>query len=141
MMFNFDKARNIFKEYPYIVCAYLYGSYAAGRESSMSDVDIAVLFNDNVPKGRELLHEIDYLSYQIANALQVKEVDVVELNAQGLIFIHNVLKTGKLIYDADPSFRVKFMLKVISDYCDFEPTVRFMNKYYFAGYIRRLAAI
>ena len=107
----------------------------------MSDVDIAVLLRDNAPKGRELIHKEDYLSYRIANALQAKEVDIVELNRQGLIFVHNVLKTGMLIYDADPDFRIKFIVKIISNFCDFEPTLRFMSNYYFEGYKRRLAAL
>jgi hypothetical protein len=30
---------------------------------------------------------------------------------------------------------------IASDYCDFEPTLRFMNKYYFEGYMMRLAKL
>ena len=133
-----EKLKNIFKDYPYIAAAYLFGSQASGKTGQMSDVDIAILLKENSPKGRELIHEEDYLSYRIAGALQVKEVDLIELNKQGLIFVHNVLRTGKLIYDADPDFRIRFVAKVISDYCDFEPTLRFMNNYYFEGYRRRL---
>jgi predicted nucleotidyltransferase len=141
-MLNFGKLNYIFGEYPYIVCAYLFGSYATGRESPMSDVDIAVLSDEELaPKGRELLHEIDYLSYRIATCLHVKDVDVVGLNNKGHAFAHNVLKTGKLIYDANPDKRIKFAVKVISYYCDFQPTIKFLNKYYFAGYRRRLRAI
>lgn len=131
----------IFKDYPYIAAAYLFGSYASGRITPMSDVDIAILLKDNAPKGRELIHKEDYLSYRLADALQVKEVDLIELNKQRLIFVHNVLKTGKLIYDADPDFRIRFVAKAISDYCDFEPTLRFMNNYHFEGYKRRLATL
>lgn len=140
-MFNLDKLKNIFKDYPYIASAYLFGSQTSGKIGPMSDVDIAILLKENAPKGRELIHEEDYLSYRIEDALQVKKVDLIELNKQGLIFVHNVLRTGKLIYDADPDFRIKFVAKVISDYCDFEPTLRFMNNYYFEGYRRRLARL
>lgn len=136
-----EKFKTILKDYPYIASAYLFGSTASGKAGPMSDVDIAILLKEDAPKGRELLHELDYLSFRIAEALQVKEVDVIELNGKGLIFVHNVLKTGRLIYDADPPFRVKFVAKIISDYCDFEPTLRFMNNYYFQGYKRRLAAL
>jgi predicted nucleotidyltransferase len=136
-----EQLKGILKDYPYIASAYLFGSVAYGKAGPMSDVDIAVLLKEGAPTGRELIHEEDYLSYRIADALRVKEADVIELNSQGLIFVHNVLKTGKLIYDADPHFRVKFVAKVISDYCDFEPTLRFMNNYYFQGYKRRLAAL
>ncbi len=140
-MLEFERLEDIFKDYPYIASAYLFGSQVSGKIGPMSDVDIAILLKDNAPVGRELIHKEDYLTYKIADALQVKEVDLIELNKQGLIFVHNVLKTGKLIYDADPDFRIRFVAKVISDYCDFEPTLRFMNNYYFEGYKRRLARL
>lgn len=138
---DIEKLKNIFREYPYIASAYLFGSAASGKAGPMSDVDIALLLKDSAPTGRILIHEEDFLAYRIADALQVKEVDLIELNGKGLIFAHNVLKTGKLIYDAAPDFRIRFVAKVISDYCDFEPTIRFMNNYYFQGYKRRLAAL
>lgn len=140
-MLEVEMLEDIFKDYSYIACAYLFGSQATGKGSPMSDVDIAILLKDNAPKGRELIHEEDYLAYRIEEALQAKGVDLIELNRQGLIFVHNVLKDSKIIYDADPDFRVRFIAKVISDYCDFEPTLRFMNKYYFEGYKRRLARL
>lgn len=140
-MLKLERLKKIFKDYPYIVSAYLFGSAATGKRGPMSDVDIAILLMDNAPKGRELIHKMDYLAYRIEGALQIKEVDLIELNNQGLVFVHNVLKTGKLIYDANPDFRVRFVAKVISDYCDFEPTLRFMNNYYFEGYKRRLARL
>ena len=65
----------------------------------------------------------------------------VGLNNKGHAFAHNVLKTGKLIYDANPDKRIKFAVKVISYYCDFQLTIEFLNKYYFGGYRRRLRAI
>jgi predicted nucleotidyltransferase len=140
-MLNLERSGIIFKDYSYIAAAYLFGSYTTGKEGPMSDVDIALLLKEPFPKGRELIHEEDYLAYRIADALQVKEIDLIDLNRQGLIFVHNVFKTGKLIYDADTDFRVKFVAKVISDYCDFEPTLRFMNNYYFDGYRKRLARL
>jgi predicted nucleotidyltransferase len=140
-MLDLEKLKPIFEDYPYIAAAYLFGSYATGKISPMSDVDIAVLLKEPHPKGRELMHEMNYLSYRIEKALQAEEVDLIELNNQGLIFQHNILRTGKLIYDADRDFRVKFVAKVISKYCDFEPTLRFMNNYYFEGYKKRLARL
>lgn len=135
------KLRGIFKDYPYIASAYLFGSTAYGKAGPLSDVDIAILLKGSAPKGRELMHEEDYLSYRIAKALGAKEVEVVNLNRQGLVFQHNVLSTGKLIYDADSFYRVMFVTQVISHFCDFEPTLRFMNKYYFEGYRRRLTRV
>ncbi len=96
-MLNLERLEVIFKDYSYIAAAYLFGSYATGKKGPMSDVDIAVLLKEPYPEGRELMHKMDYLAYRIENALQAGEVDLIELNKQGLIFQHNVLRTGKLI--------------------------------------------
>ena len=138
-MIGLEKLQDIFKDYPYIASAYLFGSQVTGRTGHESDVDIAILLKDNAPKGRNLIHEEDYLAFRIADALRVQELDLINLNKQGLIFVHNILRSGKLIYDADPVFRIRFVARVISQYCDFESTLRFMNNYYFMGYMKRLA--
>lgn len=90
-MLDFEKLQDIFKDYPYIASAYLFGSQVSGKTGPMSDVDIAILVTEDAPKGRKLIHEEDYLSYKVAKALDVEEVDLVDLNSQGLIFQHNVL--------------------------------------------------
>jgi|SRR3972149_1657530 len=140
-MIDTKKLRDIFEDYPYIVSAYLFGSQASGKIGPMSDVDIAILLKEDAPKGRELIHEEDYLAYKIARALGVKEVDLIDLNSQGLIFKHNILRTGKLIYDADPRFRISFEMRLIREFCDFEPTLRFIEKFHLKGRLRRCAIL
>jgi uncharacterized protein len=129
--------KDIFEEYPHLVAAYLFGSYAKRKVWPMSDVDIAVLFNDDVSRGRELIHEMDFLGYRIARGLGVKKVDVIDLKNQGLVFQHNVLRTGILIYDRNPDLRIRFVVRVISDFCDFEPTLRFIERFKIQGIINR----
>lgn len=131
------KLKEIFEEYHYIAASYLFGSHATGKMGPMSDVDIAILLKANAPIGRELLHEEDYLAYRIAKTLGVKEVDLVDLNNQGLIFQHNVLKTGKLIYDGAPALRIRFVTRIIAEFCDFEPTLRFIEKFHIQGILKR----
>ena len=140
-MLDVSILKDIFQEYPYIASAYLFGSQASGKIGPMSDVDIAILLKDNAPVGRELVHEEDYLAYRISKALCVREVDLIDLNRQGLIFRHNVLRTGRLIYDADPALRIRFEMQVITNFCDFESTLRFMEKFHHQGRIRRLAKL
>lgn len=140
-MLDFEKLQDIFKVYPYIASAYLFGSQVSGRTGPMSDMDIAILLTEDAPKGIKLIHEEDYLSYKVAKALDVKEVDLIDLNSQGLIFQHNVLRDGKLIYDADSALRIKFEIRVISNFCDFEPTLRFIEKFHLQGRLRRCASL
>jgi len=139
-MLETERLNDLFKEYPYIAAAYLFGSYASGRTGPMSNVDIAVLLKKPYPEGRYLIHQLDYLSFRIEELLK-KEVDVVEMNRQGLIFQYNILRTGKLIYDADPSFRANYVSRLISAYCDFEPTISFIKRFHLQGIKNRLAKI
>ena len=138
---NPEKLKEIFKDYSYIASAYLFGSQASGRVTPISDLDIAILLKDNAPNARELLHKMDYLAYRIEEAFQTKEVDLIELNSQGLIFQYNVLRTGKLIYNADPLFRVNYVTRLITAYCDFEPTIRFIKRFHLQGIKNRVAKI
>lgn len=135
----FEKLSNIFKGYPYIASAYLFGSHASGKVTQESDVDIAILIKDNAPRGKELLHEEDYLAYKVAKVLGVKEVDLIDLNSKGMIFQHNVLRTGNLIYDGDPAFRIKFETRVIIRFCDFEPTLRYLERHQLQARMGRYA--
>jgi len=134
---RFEKLKDIFRDYPYISSAYLFGSHVSGKITPESDVDIAVLLKSNAPGGRELLHEEDYLAYRLAKAVGIKEVDLIDLNSKGLLFQHNVLRTGILIYDSDPGFRIRFETGVIIRFCDFEPTLRYIEKRQLQGRIER----
>lgn len=136
-MLDIEKLESIFKDYPYIASAYLFGSYSSSKAGPMSDVDIALLLKGNAPEGRKLIHEEDYLAYRIGKILRINEVDLIDLNSQKLILCHNVLKTGRLIYDADTAFRIKFEMRVISNFCDFEPTLRFVERFHIQGIIKR----
>ncbi|MCX7793994.1 MAG: nucleotidyltransferase domain-containing protein [Thermodesulfovibrionales bacterium] len=136
-MIDTEKLIDILKDYPYIASAYLFGSVATGKTGPLSDIDIAVLIKKEAPQGRELLHELDYIAYKIEKIFK-KPVDIIPMNNKGLIFQHNILKTGRLIYDNDPSFRIKYVSNLISAYCDFEPLLRFMRRFHFEGYRKRL---
>lgn len=136
-MKEFVKLNPLFTQRPYVAAAYLFGSSAGGKAGSLSDIDIAILLGKDAPQGIELLEEQALLEYQIQALLKYPRVDVIALNRQGLIFQHNVLRTGRLIYDNDPQFRKKFEWNVILRYCDFEPTLGLIEKYHLRGRLRR----
>ncbi len=135
------KLVDIFKDYSYLAAAYLFGSCAAEKAGPMSDVDIALLLKEPYPKGRELVHEEDYLSYRISKILSMNDIDLIDINNQGLVFQHTILRTGKLIYDADRDFRIRFEADVLSKFCDFEPTLRMMQTYQLQGIKQRLMRV
>ncbi len=140
-MNNTGELAILFRQYRYVTAAYLFGSASSGRAGPMSDLDIAILLSDDAPRGKELIHDEDYLAYQLEKLLGAGEVDLIDLNRQSLTFRHTVLRTGSLIYDADPPARVRFEAQVISAFCDFEPTLRFIEENSRRGRLKRGARL
>lgn len=142
---NLDNIKHIldpiFRDYEYIAAVYLFGSLAQGKAGVLSDIDIAILLKDNAPSGVKLLDEENFLEYKISSSLGFKKVDLIILNHQGLIFQHNVLRTGKLIYEKDSEFRKRFEMSVIINFCDFKPTLDFIEKHHIKGRLKRCETI
>ncbi|WP_460176641.1 nucleotidyltransferase domain-containing protein [Thermodesulfovibrio hydrogeniphilus] len=83
---DFEKLKAVFEKYPYIASAYLFGSYASGKFSPMSDIDIAVLLKEPYPKGRELIHTLDFFAYKIEKTLNLStEVDLIDMNSKNYL--------------------------------------------------------
>lgn len=96
--------------------AYLYGSYARGQETPKSDIDIAVIMNENSKKA----------DYEIANELHLSInngslINVVTINEKtNSIFLHSILKTRVVLISKNERERVSFEVKTTKKYWDDE---------------------
>lgn len=106
--------------HPEIIAAYLFGSAVTGKMNPMSDVDVAILLQEETPYRRELS-----ISFHIMSAVQEifhREGDVKVLNRiKDLPFLHEVLSKGKLVYEHDPAIHRAFVARTVIDYLDFKP--------------------
>lgn len=117
-----DHVRAFFRDYPdTVVCVYLFGSMARGEARPDSDVDIAVLFETDPPatlagSGVCLADELErYLA---------RPVDLVALNRAPVDLVHRVLRDGIVVFDRDPSTRIRFEVKARNLYFDLLPVLQ-----------------
>jgi uncharacterized protein len=104
-----------------IACVYVYGSVARGQASGESDIDVAVLYAQGPPPTLDGLGlELGYTLEQLLG----RPVDLVVLNRAPLDLIHHVLRDGVLVYDCDPSARIRFEVQARSAYFDLLPYLR-----------------
>jgi len=112
--------------------AYLFGSRASARAREGSDADIAVM-----PSGPLGLLERERLALSLARALCVPDVDLVLLDRATLELRGTVLQEGRLIFSADEPARVGFEVRTRSQYFDFVPTLRALERSYLARVAQR----
>jgi predicted nucleotidyltransferase len=100
-----------------VVAAYLFGSFAAGGNRRGSDIDIAVLLDDEVDRkdygGVKLL-----VTVNLMKALSYDAVDVVILNAASPLLSHEVIKKGTLLFSRDEERRAAYVAKATMRYLD-----------------------
>ena len=115
-----------------ILFAYLFGSRASGTAHARSDADIAVM--PSRPLG---LLERERLVLGLVRALGVPDVDLIALDRAGLELRGRVVQEGRPIYSADEPARVAFEVRTRSEYFDFVPTLRTLERSYLARVAER----
>jgi predicted nucleotidyltransferase len=105
-------------ENPDIVAAYLYGSYGTAVQTVLSDVDLGILLR------RGLQHDFRrYLNIQSAviDIAGEEDVNVVILNSVPVVLQHEILATGRLLYERSRNAEEHwdFIEQVIKRYPDF----------------------
>jgi len=116
-----QKIASICKNELSIVAAFLFGSYAKGKEKSSSDIDVALLLSE--------MKTSDFNPLGFATELEKKlgsMVDVVILNNAGEALKFEVRSYGKLIFERSSQQRKRFEVKSRKYYEDF---IYFHNNY------------
>jgi predicted nucleotidyltransferase len=115
---------------PPIVAAYVFGSVGRGTARDDSDVDVAILLEEDPPR------TLDGLGLDLAVRLQEvlsRRVDLVVVNRAPLDLIHRVLRDGVLVFEADRSMRIRFEVRARRQYLDMLPYLREYRRQSSAG--------
>src|SRR4030042_6399355 len=109
-----------FKGTDEVSALYIFGSAGKGRTTGESDIDIAVLIDESKLKRRnfELLKRKYYAA---SPTFSMRPVDIVILNTALPFLKHQVLKTGRILFDRNRKLRVRFTERPITEYLDFKP--------------------
>lgn len=70
----------------------LFGSYARNTQNAVSDIDIAIMLNDNI--------KIEKIQDELEDLLK-KEVDLINLNNINDSFRYEILMNGKVLYTSN----------------------------------------
>ena len=111
-----QKLRKFFSKIEGVTLAYLFGSTVRGEANHLSDIDIAVLFDDTLLQKEAFDLHVEVIS-ELTGLLKTNNVDLVVLNDSPLLLTYNVIREG-IILKSDEPIRVKFETKIMSRYLD-----------------------
>lgn len=117
------KIKSYFKSKKEVIAIYLYGSYARNEQKKDSDIDLAILFeNENLNR---LSLRINY-SFELSDIFS-KEVEIQDLSICKIDFAYRVLQEGKLLLSYNEHKRIQFEVHTMNVYFDLKPL---FNEYY-----------
>ncbi len=122
---DWDELRNTLSKHR-VNLAYLFGSHAKGETTSLSDMDIAVMF-DSDADGR-----MEPLRLDLMGLLGEEAIDLIDLKSAPPRLKYNVIKEGRVILGEDRSS--EFEVRAMKEYFDFKP----MEEMYFEGMKKRI---
>ena len=109
-----------------VLAAMIYGSYGTVYQTPLSDVDLALLFQQKRPSVERILA----LEAGIASVCQEDDINVLSLNDAHIMLQFRVLETAILIYERDPNALCSFREYVFKIYGDFAPFYREFSREY-----------
>ena len=109
------KARAYLEANPNVIFAYLFGGFARGKISPMSDIDIAVYLSENAETMQEKLNILG----KLMEFLETDEIDLVILNTASLPFVARVIENKIIMVDKNPFLRHDFESLSLRKYFDF----------------------
>jgi len=111
-----------------ISALYLFGSAATGQRTPLSDIDIAVLLPDDIPKEEYFDRKLKMIA-ELMGLLQEDDIDLVILNEAPPLLKHRVVTRGRAVFCRDERAQNGFEARAILEYLDFKPILELQYRY------------
>jgi uncharacterized protein len=103
-----------------IAAVYLFGSFARGRATHKSDLDLGLLYV-GTPRGT-LVDQPFLIEADLAELLG-RPVQCVVMNKAPVDLVHRILSERSLLFDRAPSLRIRFEVRTRNLYFDLKPVL------------------
>lgn len=129
------KLADFFSKQEHVRLAYLYGSAAKGNAGKLSDIDIAVLFDDSLSKKERFELQLKLIG-DIAALLKTDKIDLVDLYEAPLSLKFEIIKANCPVFVRDGMLKIDFEQMVMSRYLD----RRYYEKRAASEFLKKVAA-
>jgi predicted nucleotidyltransferase len=119
-----EQLEQIFKRQK-VAFAYLFGSQAKGTAGALSDIDIAVYFDDEAVADVRFDLRLKVLG-ELTDLYKTDKVDLVVLNDAPPLLAHRILKEGLLVFSGNDKIRLEYETNAVLKYLDWKP---YLDKY------------
>lgn len=103
-----------FQNEPAIISAFIFGSFGTKQQTPLSDLDIGVLYDCNIPVMEVLKQTAD-----ISSLLALEKIDLINLNKAPVYLQHEILYKGDQIFDKIPERTQDFIENVLEIFHDY----------------------
>lgn len=98
--------------------AYLFGSQSKGMANTLSDVDIAILFSENVKVDKRFNEKLKIMG-DLGIILKTNNIDIVDLNSADTMLQFSAIESRDILINKNNLARVIFESTVMTRYQDY----------------------
>ncbi len=115
-----SKLLQYLQNHPEVEMAYIFGSIAQDQANVLSDIDIAIMIDENkVDESKyHYGYKVDILT-ELIKLFQTNHVDLVIINEAPALIKHRILFYGKLIYSKNEQKSIQFQVDTLNQYMDY----------------------